>query len=126
MTRIRLVKKMDTNNVGKAAEKAALKYLQHQGLMLLEKNFRSRFGEIDLIMQSDKTVVFVEVRCRKRHNPVTAAESITPQKIKKIIKTAEYYLMSLDFLPDCRFDVMAMTHNPADSSYTIDWLQQAF
>lgn len=116
----------NTQYIGKAAEVVAQNYLQKKGLILLEKNFYCRFGEIDLIMQEGNTVVFIEVRCRKIGAQVTAEESITAQKIRKIRKTAEYYVMSLNEVPDCRFDVIAMTHNPSNSGYTIDWLKQAF
>lgn len=118
--------KKNTQQIGKGAEIAACNYLQKKGLHLLEKNFYCRWGEIDLIMQEGNTVVFIEVRCRKANAQVTAKESITAQKIKKIRKTAEYYIMSLNEIPDCRFDVIAITHNPDNSRYTIDWLKQAF
>lgn len=113
-------------HIGKMAEKTALNYLKQHGLVLVEKNFHSRFGEIDLIMRDGDTWVFIEVRCRAKNALVTASASITPQKIRKIRKTAQYYSRQFKEMPNCRFDVMAMTHDFAHSGYTIDWIKNAF
>ena len=83
---------MTTASTGNAAEQLATEYLQAQGLRLLTRNYRSRFGEIDLIMQDGKTVVFIEVRLRKSQNFGGAEASITSSKQHKIVMTAEYYL----------------------------------
>ena len=113
-------------NIGQRAETKALQYLKRRGLKLLKKNYYCRFGEIDLIMQEKKVIVFIEVRFRKPNTQVSAAESITNQKINKIRKTAAHYLMQYQTTPNCRFDVTAMTHNAVDSGYTIDWIKNAF
>lgn len=120
------LKKAIAKTIGATAEKVALDYLRQQGLILVEKNFHSRQGEIDLIMKEGNSLVFIEVRCRKDKAQVSAAESVTPQKKRKIYKTAQYYLQTFDEPPSCRFDVIAMTHNPQNSRYTIDWIKQAF
>lgn len=112
--------------IGEPAEKAACRYLQQRGVKLLKKNFHSRFGEIDLIMQDGETLVFIEVRCRQVDAQVGAAESVTFAKMQKIRKTAQYYLLQFDEVPNCRFDVIAMTHNKQDSDYTIEWIKNAF
>ncbi len=114
------------HRIGEQAEKSACRYLQQQGLKLLKKNFHSRFGEIDLIMQDDDTVVFVEVRCRQANAQVNSLESVTASKIEKIRKTATYYLLQFEQLPCCRFDVIAMIHNGDNSDYNIDWIKNAF
>lgn len=121
-----VMKKFNKRSVGLQAEVAAEKYLQRQGFSCLEKNYYSRFGEIDLIMQDGKTLVFVEVRCRADKAAVSALESITPAKMKKIRKTAEYYLLRYAEMPECRFDVIAMTHSSVKIGYTIDWIKNAF
>ncbi len=113
-------------HIGKQAEKLACRYLQRNGLKLLTKNYHSRFGEIDLIMQDNDTLVFIEVRCRQMNAQVGAAESINFSKIQKIHKTAEHYLIQSKQIPACRFDVIAMTHNKINSDYTIDWIKNAF
>ncbi len=114
------------HQIGKNAEKVACQYLQDNGLKLLAKNFHSCFGEVDLIMQDDDTLVFVEVRCRRKNAQVSAAESVNFAKIQKIRKTAEHYLLQFEQMPNCRFDVIAMIHNGQNSDYNIDWIQNAF
>ena len=74
-----------TSNVGHQAEQLALDYLQSHGLRLLERNFRGRFGEIDLIMLDGHTLVFIEVRLRKSKNFGGAEQSITASKQNKLI-----------------------------------------
>ncbi len=114
------------HRIGQNAEKVACRYLKNNGLKLLAKNYHSRFGEIDLIMQDDETLVFVEVRCRQANAQVSAAESVNFAKIQKIRKTAEHYLLGFEEMPNCRFDVIAMIHNGQDSDYNIDWIKDAF
>lgn len=111
---------------GEHAEKTALRYLKKQGLSIVRSNYYSRFGEIDLIAYDNETIVFVEVRSRAQGAQVSAEESITHTKIQKIRKTAEHYLMQFDVMPDCRFDVIAMTHNRDRAGYTINWIKNAF
>lgn len=118
--------KKNRQALGTQAEKLAGRYLKQHGLKLLRSNYHCRFGEIDLIMSDGDTIVFVEVRCRQENAWVSAVESINAGKIAKIQKTAQFYLMSFDIMPNCRFDVIAVTHNSSKIGYTIDWIKGAF
>ncbi len=118
--------KQNSAEIGVLAEKAALNFLKQQGLLYKQSNYHCRFGEIDLIMYDNNTLVFVEVRCRAENAQVSAAETITPAKIRKIQKTAQFFLMNYNEVPDCRFDVMAMTHNNGKIGYNINWIKGAF
>lgn len=111
---------------GNIAENLACDYLQQQGLILLVRNFRSRYGEIDLIMRDDNTIVFAEVRARKQHNLVDSLQSVNASKQKKLIKTALYYLQINQKLMDypARFDVIAITNSHTESH--INWIKDAF
>ena len=102
---------------GQQAEKLALKYLLQQHVKLIQRNFYSRFGEIDLIMQDQDTLIFVEVKQRKS-GINTALESITIHKQKKLIKTAQYYLLKCGRQINCRFDAVVLDYNN-----TIKWLK---
>ena len=73
-------------------EDRARRYLQGRGLHLLEQNFRSRFGEIDLIMQDGPTLCFIEVKYRHSTGYGGAATSIPRSKRRKLTKTALFYL----------------------------------
>ncbi|MFN0315562.1 MAG: YraN family protein [Burkholderiales bacterium] len=108
-------------SAGAGAEDEALAFLRHQGLQLLERNYRCRFGEIDLIMKEGATLVFVEVRMRKNASFGGAAESITARKQKRIIAAARHYLSQSRVVPNCRFDALLLCPNqPAD------WIRDAF
>lgn len=113
-----------TKQLGDAAEDAALAYLQQAGLRLLERNYRTPGrggGEIDLIMRApDGTCVFVEVRQRKSASHGGASASVSALKQRRIVFAARHYLMRLNTLPPCRFDVVAI------QAGGIEWLQGAF
>jgi putative endonuclease len=108
---------------GQRAERLALSYLQKQGLILREQNFTVKGGEIDLIMQEDNTLVFVEVKARYPGSLVHPFESITPAKCKSIQLAAQIYLVrkrAHHFY--LRFDVIGVNlHNDE-----IEWLKNAF
>jgi putative endonuclease len=111
-----------SNSQGVKSEQQALTFLKEQGLLLICQNFYCRFGEIDLIMSDQDTLVFVEVRYRKNQDFGGATGSVTPQKQKKLIKTAKHYLAQLDNEPYCRFDVVAISAEAKQPQ----WIQDAF
>lgn len=110
-------------NQGALAEQSAALYLQKQGLKLVEQNFRSRFGEIDLIMMDGATLVFVEVRMRQNPNFGGAAASIDHNKQQRIIRTSQQYLSCMTHTPACRFDAILMGDVRGNN---VQWLKNAF
>ena len=80
-------------NRGKLGEDIALEFLTKKGYNLIERNYHSRFGEIDIIAQKDNSLIFVEVKARTNQKYGLPAQSITQQKKKHIRKTIEYYLL---------------------------------
>lgn len=109
-------------------ESVAESHLQESGLRTLDRNFSARGGEIDLIMQDGATLVFVEVRFRKRHGKVSALESVTVSKQKRVINAAKTYLQKnskLDRMA-CRFDVVAIESNELQKHPNIQWIKSAF
>jgi putative endonuclease len=110
------------NTLGNEAEKVALNYLLQQGLRLISKNYQTKFGEIDLIMQDDKSIVFIEVRFRKNNAFGGAIESITTSKQHKIAKVAEQFLQQYGNQA-CRFDAIVM--DKPDVQH-IQWIKHAF
>lgn len=104
---------------GEAAEERALRFLQKQGLTLVERNFRCKGGEIDLIMHEGKTLVFVEVRKRADTSYGGAAASVTPRKQARLVIAAQTFLQRYKMPPACRFDVVAI------DAGLMDWLKNA-
>jgi len=110
-------------NGGVQAEQWASQYLVRHGLKLIEQNYRSRFGEIDLIMRDGMALVFVEVRLRRNSSYGGAAASIDKHKQQRIIRTAQQYLAGLAHPPSCRFDVVLMEDA---QGLKAQWLKNAF
>ncbi len=93
---------------GDAAEERALHYLQQQGLVLQQRSFLCKGGELDLIMRDGKALVFVEVRQRADARFGGAIASVTMAKQKRLVHAAQVYLQSLPSTPVCRFDLVAI------------------
>lgn len=102
MTRARI-------DLGKKGEDLAQAYLCKKGYRLLERGYRCRLGETDLIMQDGDTIVFVEVRARSSARFGDPAESVNAVKQRKIVRMAQVYLKEhgLENAP-VRFDVVAV------------------
>ncbi len=113
-------------NSGSAAEIAAANWLEQQGLALVEKNYRCKGGEIDLIMRAGSDLIFVEVRLRNRNDYGSAAESVTATKQRRIVCAAQHFLAAHPRWQNssCRFDVVA-THDATQASEW-QWLRHAF
>lgn len=106
---------------GQAGEDAAAAYLTRHGLRLVERNFRVRGGEIDLICQDGPLWVFVEVRLRSRADYGGAAASITAAKQGRLILAARYWLARSGRGEEpCRFDCVLI------DGERLTWLRDAF
>lgn len=108
---------------GDRAEQLAADYLSGQGFRIVERNFRCKLGEIDLIARDGEDLVFVEVRSRFSRNSPNPAYSVDYRKQKKIAQVAELYLVKkFRRMPPARFDVVLVT---LDDS-TIEHIPNAF
>lgn len=107
---------------GGKAEARACAYLQARGLELLARNFRTRNGEIDLVMRDRTGLVFVEVRYRRSTAFGTASETVTATKQARVRHAAEHFLHQHPAYRDCacRFDVVACDEE------AVEWLVDAF
>lgn len=139
---------INANQRGYRAEKIALHYLKRHGLVLVDKNYATRCGEIDLIMLDKKEtniLTFIEVRLRSASNTNTALNSVDCNKQRKIIRTAKLFLQKKTQYRfyRCRFDIIALcpkhqktanflskllyTFNlDSEKNYSIHWLKHAF
>ncbi len=111
---------------GDQAEQAAADYLEQHGLTLLERNYRCRSGEIDLIMRDNAYLVFIEVRYRQHTGYGGAAASVDRRKQQKLLLAAQYWLQQRQAgNRPCRFDVVAVMPGKG-GSLTYDWIKNAF
>lgn len=117
---------------GQAFEKQAQLWLETQGLEFVCANFRSKMGEIDLVMRDRSTLVFVEVRQRSSNVFGGAIASVDWKKQNKLRRTATLFLRTRwpsNALPPCRFDVMAIESRVVDSPNGQQpwyWIKNAF
>lgn len=95
---------------GALGENAAVKLLKKKGYEILERNYRKKYGELDIIAKKDAVLVFVEVKLRATKTFGTAAEFVDARKRQRIIKTAEAYLAEKHLDSICRFDVVEVYH----------------
>ena len=117
---------VDRKQRGDAAEDAAARFLQSQGLHLLARNARYPFGEIDLIMLDAQVLVFAEVRFRRSERFGGAIASVDGAKRRKIARAAQAWLVSHRQFGNaaCRFDVVAVA--AGDGGLRCDWIRSAF
>jgi len=116
---------MSNKTLGLYGENLAQQYLKAQGYIILEKNFRNKLGEIDLIAQDGKTVCFVEVKTRQSLDQGQPYEAVNPWKIRKLSQMAVFYLKhryhSIEVLS--RFDVISIVK---DNPPRIQHIKNAF
>ncbi|HWQ37125.1 MAG TPA: YraN family protein [Burkholderiales bacterium] len=108
------------SDAGQQAEDVALAYLERQGMKLLERNYRCRLGEIDLVMREGSALVFVEVRLRTSSRFGGALESITAFKRRRLLSAAKHYMSARGALAECRFDAVLL-----DGDGKLCWLRDA-
>lgn len=101
---------MNKRAIGTIQEDKAAAYLQEQGFLLLERNYRCRTGEIDIIAADGSYLVFVEVKYRKNNDKGLSLEAVNYRKQTVICKVARHYLMTHHKAEDtpCRFDVVGI------------------
>ncbi|MCK5271844.1 MAG: YraN family protein [Sedimentisphaerales bacterium] len=116
----------DRITLGRRGEKLARKFLQKQGYRLLQSNYNTVGGEIDLVMRDDNTIVFVEVKTRRSEKFATAESAVNYRKQKHLISAARKFINTYRFNDHpCRFDVVAIVA-PENGKPIISHYQNAF
>jgi len=110
------------NRAGVRAEELCADLLRRAGLRVLARNWRCRHGEIDLVAEEGRTLVFAEVRYRRDARYGGAAESVTAAKRARLVAAARLYLTRCPEM-DCRFDVMLLD---ALEASRVQWIRNAF
>lgn len=117
---------MNKKQIGSLGEKYAADYLMSCDYIILAKNFSAKCGEIDIIARLEKTIVFVEVKTRKRFDFGTAAQAVDYKKQQKIIKTAQAYIICHnDETFSYRFDIIEVYYNNS-GQYRLNHIKGAF
>ena len=111
---------------GKLGEDLGVAWLTARGMQILQRNFRCKIGEIDIIGQEGDMLVFVEVRGRSRGGRGSPVETVGPKKRQKLRRVAAYYLaLHGKFDEPCRFDVVSIVYD-GGAEPTVDWIINAF
>jgi len=112
--------------IGTGGEDKAAHYLEENGYVILERNYRTRKGEIDIICEKDGILIFVEVKTRKGKSFGEPTEAVDPHKVKKILGVAEDYAARQGLLGVCdtRFDVIGISYS--EGTETIEHIKDAF
>lgn len=112
--------------IGAWGERLAEKYLLDRGFALIERNYRTRYGEVDLVMRHSDQIVFVEVKTRSNNTFGFPEDSVTPLKQEHLLLAAEQYLEDHPELPDnWRVDVVAILGRPGATPPEIVWFENA-
>jgi putative endonuclease len=116
-------------HLGRVGERLALEHLERLGYRLLARNHRTRFGEIDLVVCDDDTIIFIEVKARRADAVAGALESVPPRKQRQVRAMAAAWLVETTDRPrarDLRFDVVAVTVDRHGTLMRLDHLEDAF
>ncbi len=118
---------MTTSLLGKWGEALVAESYSKNGYKIIAVNYRTRFGEIDIIAENKKFLVFIEVKLRKNSNFGDASEFVTASKQKKIRTTAEIWLSENETKKQPRFDVAEVyAPNGISDNHTINIIENAF
>lgn len=91
--------------IGDKGEEYAVKYLKKQGYKIVVRNYRKRYGEIDIIAENKEYIVFVEVKTRHENSMTQPVDAVDKRKRMRLIKTASAFLSENETEKFCRFDV---------------------
>ena len=108
---------------GRTGEKLAAEFLAKQGVEIIERNYHTKFGEIDLIGFDKSTIIFIEVKLRNNDNFGTPVEAVTQTKLKRIYKSALLYISENESNYDYRFDVIAISKDNINRCYHLEWFK---
>ena len=121
------MKKFSTQNIGEIGEEYTVKFLEKKKYKILERNYRKRYGEIEIIAENKNYIVYVEVKTRHKDSMTSAADAVNRQKQIRIIKTASLYLSENETEKFCRFDVCEVYINSDNLKLVdINYIEAAF
>ena len=119
--------KKNTKQIGKIGEDLAVEFLKHNHYNILERNYRNRIGEIDIIAEDSGTLCFIEVKTRTSDNFGFPQEAVSRSKQRKIAQTVLVYLKAKNRIKgDFRFDIIAIMLDETDKKKNINLIKNVF
>ena len=120
---------MNIGETGRNGEARVAAFLRKSGYKIVKRNYQCRYGEIDIIAETDECIVFVEVKTRKKNSLISPMEAVDGFKKQRIIYTAQDYMMKTDCSLQPRFDVAEVfTEQTIDKKikYSLNYIKNAF
>ncbi|MEA3475176.1 MAG: YraN family protein [Candidatus Cloacimonadota bacterium] len=117
---------MDRKEFGKFGEDIATKFLEHNGYRIIERNYHSIYGEIDIICKKNNQLIFIEVKARKSLKFGEPLEAVTEKKREKIIKTAYHFITKHQLDLSIRFDIITIQYISKEKRYKFEHIKNAF
>ena len=115
---------LDRVVLGRKGEDLAASYLLNHGYRIIARNFKARYGELDIICIQENVLIFVEVKTRVGVEFGLPEEAVTPKKLREVIKTSEYFVLTHDGLPEAqRIDVIGIQLDEEDKVVHFNHIQ---
>lgn len=111
---------MNTYDIGVFGEEQAAKYLKKRKYKIVTRNFKTIFGEVDIVARNKNEIVFVEVKTRSSKSFATPAEFVDNEKISRITRVAEFFIKHYKCQLSPRIDVIEVYISLADDKYTVE------
>jgi putative endonuclease len=115
--------------IGRIGEELTADYLSRNGYIITRRNYRTQYGEIDIVAETPDTVVFVEVKTRKIDSVISPNEAVDLNKQYKIAKTAKDFLKKAYLMGKCRFDIAEVTYRKDEDGnlkFSLNYIKNAF
>lgn len=112
--------------LGRLGEDLACGHLEGEGFEIVERNWRTRDGEIDIVARKGKLIAFVEVKARRSDRFGEPEEAVTPSKVRRIRRVAAQYLRQAPSSGEARFDIIGIMFGPGDTVTELRHTEAAF
>lgn len=119
---------MVDKELGKRGEEIVCEYIRRKGMAVFRTNYRTRFGEIDVIAESETHIIFIEVKTREEGALVSGADAVDIAKRRRIMLCAESFINALPVKLSPRFDVAEVTVRSENGKrkYSLKYIEDAF
>ncbi len=118
---------MNKTDIGNAGESAVCRYLRRRRYKILDRNFKTRFGEIDIVAKKGEYIAFVEVKTRQENSMVSGLDAVNSKKQQRIITASVEYMRKHPTELQPRFDVAEVTDRKSNLfRYKINYIENAF
>lgn len=120
---------MNIGKTGMEGEKRVANFLRKNGFSIVKRNYHTRYGEIDIIAENEQFILFVEVKTRKSYSMVSGVEAVDSFKQRRIMLTANDYIVKTECEKQPRFDIAVVTvleREDGTSGYKLKYIENAW